>query len=248
MSRLYSPENKPHKNLEILAANPYPGRFIVIGKAGGVAVQAYAIMGRSEGSRNRVLVEQDGIVSTDVFDKSQPVGDPSLTIYEAVRQEGAVHIVSNGRQTTTAAEHLRDGKTFQDAMETHTYEPDDPNFTPRISGFIDTEADLHDRPAIGISIIRKIAVSNLPVRDLFTDYFPDHNLGSGIGMAVHTYKGDGSPLPTFDEAPFRMPVEDTAEGMAQLLWDNLNEENRVAVAAKVIAPTGQDIFIINRHG
>lgn len=246
MPQLYNPEHTPAQNAETLKANPYPGRLLVMGYAGGVAVQAYAIMGRREGSRNRIFVEEDGIVSTEVFDTSAQTGDPALTIYDAMRRRGSTHVVSNGDQTSTVMQHLRSGSTFEKAMEDRVYEPDEPHYTPRISGYIDTD-DLQDT-RFGISIIRKKTPRyDWPVRKLFTEHSPEITLESGVGYSVHTYKGDGNPLPTYDERPFTMPVEDTAESMAQLLWDSLDDENRVSVAAKVFTPTSQEVHIINGH-
>lgn len=249
MARLYAPENSPEQNLAILTAHEYPGRFFVMGFADDVAVQAYAIMGRSEPSRNRILVEKDGVVSTEMFDTSQPVGNPELTIYDAMTREGTNHIVSNGRQTTTIADYLRGGRTFEEAMDTHTYEPDPPNNTSRISGVLNTDAG-EGEPPMSISVVRKVWVSSIPVRNFFRVSDCKTPLASGVGLGVHTYKENrppGEPLPTYDEVPFRMPIEDTAQGMAELVWKALNEENRVAVAAKVITPTAQEIVIINRY-
>ncbi len=246
MSRLYSPENTPGENLEILARNPYIGRILVEGFAGGVAVQAYGIEGRSDGSRNRVQVSQGGLVSTEVFETSKPVGDPELTIYDSMQQRGSVHIVSNGNQTSTAIQYLRCGKTFEEAMLSRLFEPDEPNFTPRISGYIDLYPT--DQPRLNISVIRKDRSTGTAVHSFYPDYYPENNLESGVGYAVHTYKGNGDPLPSFDEEPFKIPIEDTAKGMAQLLWNNLDRENRVSVVGKVFTPTSREIYIINRHG
>lgn len=250
---LYNPENTPEQNLEVLSKNPYPGRLLVMGYVGDAAVQAYAVEGRSEGSRNRILVEKEGVVSTEVFDMSKQVGDPALTLYRAMDFVNSCHVVSNGNQTTTAIEHFSQSNSFEEAMATREYEPDAPNFTPRISGYINIDpftedmSDVGYEPRFGISVIRKIPVSKLAVRSFFTEYTPKIKLSSGIGYAVHTYEGDDNPLPPFDEAPFAIPIEDTAQGMAKLLWKNLDAKNRVAVVAKVFTPTSQEIFIINRH-
>ncbi len=251
MAHLYNAQNTPEQNLEILAAHPYPGRFLVVGQAGDVVVQAYAIMGRSEGSRNRILAEQDGVVSTKVFDEEKEKGDPSLTIYDAMLQQGSVHLVSNGRQTTTAAEFMAEGKSFWQAMDEHTYEPDAPNWTPRIAGYFDVHAnpDEHEAP-MGLALIRRARVSDLAVRNYMTEHDPCLNPGSGVGLALHTYREDrpaGEALPPYDGPAFKLPLEDTAEAMARLVWGALNQENRVAVAAKVVTPTDQQIFIINAH-
>jgi IMP cyclohydrolase len=249
MPRIYDPENTPEQNLEILAANPYPGRFLAVGfDLGGYAVQIYAIGGRSEGSQNRVLVEEAGIVSTEIYDTSKPVGDPTLTIYDATRHRKKLHLVSNGDQTDTALKYLRAGKTFQEAMDSRTYEPDVPNYTPRISGFINTAAS-EEEPALGISIIRKVAVSDLAVRDFFTDLSGELLKKEGLANAVHTYKGDGDPLPAYDEPSFVIPVHhETLKETAEMVWDHLNPDTRVGVAVQVTDDlAGTLTHIINRH-
>lgn len=249
MPRLYDPQNSPETNLKKLAANSYPGRLAAQGYAGGIAVQVCALMGRGFDSRNRIYVEQDGIVSTEVFDKSRPADKPELTIYDAMRRVNGLHVVSNGRQTNTIIEYLRAGRTIKEALESHTYEPDS-DCTPRITGFIDLDYAKGEMKPSGISVIRKVAVSDLPVRDFFPNV-PNNSdelaLRPSCLWTVHTYRGDGKPLPSFNEAPFALPVRDTAEEMAQLLWDNLNTENRVAVAAKMFTPGTQEIHIINGH-
>lgn len=249
MVRIYKPENSPEQNLEILANNPYPGRVLAQGFIGDVAVQACAIMGRSPDSRNRIYTEEDGIVSTEVFDKSKPAKDPALTIYDAMRRTGDFHVVSNGDQTSTAIQHLRAGSTFEDAMKSRRYEPDAPNFTPRITGFIDLRNLTAERvAAAGISVIRKLPVSDLALHTFFNYY----NLSgfaqrSGGGRAVHTYQRNDDPLPSFKEEPFSIPLRDNASEMARLLWNNLDKDNRVAVAAKVFTRDDHDIHIINAH-
>ncbi|MGB4759590.1 MAG: IMP cyclohydrolase [Candidatus Saccharimonadales bacterium] len=246
---LYNPANSPEQNLEVLASNPYPGRLIVVGAMGELTIQAYAIMGRSEGSRNRVLSLQDNVVSTEVFNPSLPVGDPSLTIYDAMRQIGDVHVVSNGNQTNTIAQYLRSGNTIQEALDVTGHEPDAPNFTPRITGFYNFDAD-DGAPQFGLSVISKGADGG-SVRKLYTDQedlfgetYDDYNISYG----VHTYNGDGNPLPSFDQVPFTLPVHESAHDMAGMIWENLNPDNRVAVAAKVIQLSGGVEFaLINRH-
>ncbi len=134
---IYKSGNSPEQNLAILAANPYPGRVLVMGFVDGIAVQAYAIGGRSPSSRNRVLVVEAGVVKTQLFDKSQAVAQPELILYESMVLNDSVHVVGNGDQTTTAIEYVSSGQSFETGMKSRTYEPDAPNFTPRISGFID---------------------------------------------------------------------------------------------------------------
>jgi hypothetical protein len=244
---LYPPENDPQQNLAILAANPYPGRLLVVGFVDDIAVQAYAIGGRSEGSRNRILVLEDGIISTQIFDKTKPNTSPELTIYDAMRRTGSTHIVSNGDQTMTAIQYLRSCMSFEEAMNVRTYEPDEPNFTARISGFIEIKPT-ETHPRLGLSLISKAPDSDQPVRTFYTENSSEIQLESGIGYALHTYTGNGSPLPPFIEAPFRLPILPDPKAMAELLWEHLDDSTRIAVAAKTITPDGQvDFYIRNAH-
>ncbi len=205
------------------------------------AVQAYAIGGRSDDSRNRILVLQDNIISTETYDKTKPVTWPELTIYDAMRAAGPVHIVSNGDQTATIVQYLRSGKSFDEAMQSETYEPDTPNFTPRISGYINTEAG-ENESAYGLTIIRKTPDSDQPIRKSYTEHSPEIQLESGVGYCLHTYAGNDVPLPSFDEPPVRLPILANAREMAELLWNNLNADTRIAVAVKTIAPDGRVNF------
>lgn len=249
--QLYSPENTPQQNLEQLRADLYPGRGIVAGFIGDKAVQACYIGGRSEGSRNRIYRQQDDVVFTEVFDKSNEIKRPDLTIYEPMRRTDTIHIVSNGDQTLTALQFLRCGMSFREAMESSSYEDDGPIFTPRISAFTDL-APKDGSPRLGMSLIRKVAVSTtLSIHDYFDENSPEIDLQDGVGYALQTYKegqdGQG-PAPSYDDAPYKLPLEENAEDMAQMLWDNLRPVNRGAVAAKTIDQDGNvRIAIINSH-
>ena len=245
---VYSPDNSPEQNLDILANNSYPGRLIVIGFAGGLTIQAYGITGRSIGSRNRVLALQDNVVSTEIADHSQPVGDPELTIYDAMRRFGDTHVVSNGNQTDRVGQYIRSGGTFAGAMKATNRETDKPNYTPRITGFYQVDAD-EGEPYFGLSVIRGNANGHGSIRRLYTDQSPelhlDPEVDENIGFGVQTYEEDrptGVPLPSFSEAPFRIPVVDSAKGMVDMLWDNLGE-NRVAAVAKTIGIVDGEITI-----
>lgn len=235
-------------NLEALSENPYPGRGIVLGLngRGDEAQQAYWVMGRSENSRNRILAIEDDVVRTEPHDPAK-VEDPSLIIYNAMRSHGDVHIVSNGSQTDTFIGYLEEGRAFEEALEELTYEPDAPNYTPRISGFVELLKERQTRA--GLSIIRKVAVSGLPVRNYFE--FDAGFLGStaGVGACVHTYRGDGDPLPSFKEPPYGLPMGETIDETAHTLWENLNPDNRVAIVVKGIhLATGDTLYkIINAH-
>lgn len=191
-------DQEARENLERLRNNPYPGRGIILGHNElGDITQVYWVMGRSTNSRNRVLIQEDDIVRTDLFDKSG-VGDTSLIIYNAMRIIDNGHIVSNGDQTDTIAEFVRtialDG--FDQAILTRTYEPDEPNFTPRISGiswlFRTTNQAGGVTSALNkLSIIRR-GRNGKP----FREFFKTPNV-LGIGYCMHTYSGDGNPLPSF---------------------------------------------------
>ena len=239
----YSPTNTPEQNLSLLADNPYPGRLLVVGFAGEAAVLAYAVQGRSEGSRNRRLVVQDNIASTEIANTSLTVGDPELTIYDAMRRVNDVEIVSNGNQTDRVVRYLRSGKTIAEALEATDHEPDKPNFTPRITGFIDGDPD-DDEPFIGLSVISKNPEGEGSVRRLYTNKSKMENAvghspdTAKVGWSVHTYQGEGDPLPSFDEPPFTIPVHEGARDMAEMLWENMDSSNRVAVVAKTITALG----------
>ncbi len=237
---VYSPEIAGAKqNLEKLGENVYPGRLLVVGFFGSIAIQAYVVEGRSDDSKNRLLVGQDGIVSTETFDKSRPPKHPELTIYDAMRRVGPKYIVSNGDQTSTAIQHVRSGLTFETAMEARDYEDDEPNYTPRISAYTDIplymEGGSRDDASFAISVLRKSSRSDRTMRRTWTD--SDLEPVDGIGYCTHTYAGDapkGVPIPSFTEAPFPVPVPGNAVEALGMLWETLDPTNVVAVAAKAI--------------
>lgn len=245
---LYSKENSPGANLDVLAGIDYPGRLLVVGKtAGGLATQVYAVGGRSDGSKNRILVKDDNIVSTEAFDKTKSVGDPKLTIYDAMRRVGTQHIISNGDQTGTAIQYARCGLSFKKAMQRRQFEPDKPNYTPRITGFSDIQP-AEGQPSFGLSLTRRNPLTGGPLRSFYMEGDDGLALEPGTGLCLHTYRRNGNPLPSFDEAPFVIPVEESAADTAQMLWERLNPDTRVAIAAKTIDASGQVEFdIINLH-
>ncbi len=235
-------------NMDALASNPYPGRGIVLGMSygGEHAVQAYWVMGRSANSRNRILAESDtGSVRTEAFDASQVV-DPSLIIYNALRtadMQHSTHIVSNGDQTDTIFDELgrfraRPSVTerFNDALTLRTFEPDDPNFTPRISGLTFTGLNGYGpHPGVGFhdySIIRRNPTTGTPEHTFGHVDFTE--IPNGTGICFHTYAGDGDPLPPFAGSPYAIPVGESAEETARALWGMLNLDNKVAIVAKTI--------------
>lgn len=217
------------KNMESLRANAYPGRGIVIGMSPDARhyVQVYWIMGRSVNSRNRVFAEEDGFVRTKPFDASK-VSDPSLIIYHPVKHWTGYHIVTNGDQTETILAALKAGGTFETALMTREFEPDPPHYTPRISGLV----DLSDRNAAYRLAILKPSAGNPAIcaRHFFT-----YSQGQpGVGHCLHTYAGDGSPLPPFSGEPIPLELMDDPATTARYYWDCLNAENRVALLVKFI--------------
>lgn len=228
-------DQEARENLERLRNNPYPGRGIVIGESGtGDITQVYWIMGRSQTSRNRILVQEGNIVRTDLFDKTSDA-DTSLIIYNAMNIVKNVHVVSNGDQTDSIVESLKSDAhiDLEHALSNRTYEPDAPNFTPRISG-----ASWLSRTADGMGVVTK-ASSKLSIirKGVNVDSIRDTTTISGyrgIGYCIHTYKGDGNPLPSFTGAPYPVPIGETADQTADLFWNVLNDENKVALVVKTI--------------
>jgi IMP cyclohydrolase len=229
-------------NMEALNKNPYPGRGIVMGlnDQGDKAIQIYWVMGRSENSKNRILAQQGDIVRTEPFDQSKVV-DPKLIIYTAMRTVDGKHLVSNGDQTDTVAEVIVKGSTFQGGLEERSYEPDRPNFTPRITGeyFSKFESDV----PFALSVIRKDPRSYDPMHKIYR-YRPEN----GMGYCIHTYNGDGSPLPSFDSDPYPVILEGSVKEIAETYWKLLNAENKVALVVKGIdVKTGKvEHTIINK--
>lgn len=209
----------------LLATNPYPGRGIVVGMTPDTrhAAIAYFVMGRSVNSRNRILAERaDGAIITKAFDE-RLVEDPSLIIYAAIRNWKSATIVTNGDQTDTIVSFLEKGMTFEAALRTRAYEPDPPNFTPRISAMLSFERGMHYR----MSILRERQSTTL--RSFF-----EYAGIPGEGHFIHTYLGDGNPLPSFEGEPVSVGIMDELEDWTQMLWSSLNAENRVALCTRFI--------------
>ena len=210
-----------------LTTDPYVGRGIIVGKSedGKSAVAAYFIMGRSANSRNRVFAEHDGAIFTEPFDASK-VEDPSLIIYAAIRSIGKKMIVTNGDQTDTIVEGIRLGSDFTASLRTREFEPDAPNLTPRISA----ELDFSDGYGYKMSILKsEDAVGSACARYTF-EYAPIN----GLGHFIHTYVGDGNPLPTFQGEPERVAIPNDIDGFAKDIWNSLNEENKISLAVRYI--------------
>ena len=228
---------------EMLRDNTYPGRGIVIGQTpdGKKAVAAYFIMGRSENSRNRIFTEKNGEVFTEPFDESK-VQDPSLIIYAAVRSFGNHLVVTNGNQTDTVVEGLQAGNTFTEALESREFEPDGPNFTPRISGML-TFAD--GGFTYQMSILKSADAQGTACNRFTFHYAPL----SGLGHFLHTYVCDGNPIPTFQGEPERMALCDDIDEMAGRLWSSLDENNRISLYVRYIdlATGSAESRLINKN-
>ena len=212
-----------------LKGNSYPGRGIVIGKSadGKKAAAAYFIMGRSENSRNRIFVEDGEGIRTQAFDPSKLV-DPSLIIYAPVRVLGNDTIDTNGDQTDTIYEGLKEGLTFEQSLRSREFEPDGPNYTPRISGVMHIENGQYD---YAMSIL-KSNTGNPQACNRYT--FSYENCVAGEGHFIHTYQCDGNPLPSFEGEPKLVAIPDDIEEFAQMLWSSLNEENKVSLFVRYI--------------
>ena len=213
---------------ELLADNTYPGRGIIIGKTpdAAKAMTAYFIMGRSDNSRNRIFTEKNGEVFTEPFDASR-VQDPSLIIYAAIRQFENNLIVTNGNQTDTIYDGLKEGKCFTKALESREFEPDGPNFTPRISGMLTFgEGDFTYRMSILKSADAKGSACNR-----FTWKYAPLN---GLGHFLHTYVCDGNPIPTFQGEPERIEVCDDIDEETERLWKALTEQNKISLYVRYI--------------
>lgn len=212
-----------------LKENSYPGRGIVIGKSpnGKFAVTAYFIMGRSENSRNRVFVTEGEGIRTEAFDPSKLV-DPSLIIYAPVRVLGNNTIVTNGDQTDTIYDLMSEGKTFEQSLRTREFEPDGPNYTPRISGIINVEDGKY---SYNMSILK----SNNGDPSCCNRYtFSYDNPVNGEAHFIHTYMHDGNPLPSFEGEPKLVSVVDDIDEFTDLVWNSLNSDNKVSLFVRYI--------------
>ena len=227
-----------------LKGNAYPGRGIVIGKSedGKYAVTAYFIMGRSENSRNRVFVTEGEGIRTQAYDPSK-LTDPSLIIYAPVRVLGKEMIVTNGDQTDTVYEGVSKGLTFEQSLRSREFEPDAPNYTPRISGMLTVENGRFDYQ---MSIL-KSNNGNPAACNRYT--FSYENPVAGEGHFIHTYLCDGNPLPSFEGEPKLVAIQDDIEIFTELLWNSLNEENKVSLFVRYIdIETGKyETKIVNKN-
>ena len=219
---------------ELLRNNPYPGRGIVLGRSadGECDVIAYFIMGRSENSRNRVFEETDDGIRTKAFDESK-MTDPSLVIYHPVRRlDSGVTIVTNGDQTDTIRDHILEGHCYRHALNTRTFEPDGPNYTPRISGVVKPDGSYN------LSILKSMDGDESCCCRYFYEY--DAPI-AGVGHFISTYQGDGNPLPTFAGEPIPVSLPG-ADGV----WAALNADNKVSLFVRYVdlkTQETQDVII-----
>lgn len=248
--RVYRSSKKGEKFMEMLSLtkelkeNAYPGRGIVLGKSedGKKAVAAYFIMGRSENSRNRVFVEEGEGIRTQAFDPSKLV-DPSLIIYAPVRVLGNKTIVTNGDQTDTIYEGMDKQLTFEQSLRSREFEPDGPNYTPRISGIMHVENGKYN---YAMSIL-KSNNGNPEACNRYT--FAYENPVAGEGHFIHTYMHDGNPLPSFEGEPKLVSIPNDIDEFKDSLWESLNEENKVSLFVRFIdIETGKyETRIVNKN-
>ncbi len=226
-----------------LRSNSYPGRGIVIGKSadGKYAVTAYFIMGRSQNSRNRVFVEDGQGIRTQAFDPSK-LQDPSLIIYAPVRVLGNKTIVTNGDQTDTIYKLMNKQFTFEQALRTREFEPDAPNYTPRISGIMKVDWEYN----YALSII-KSADGDPSSCQRFT--FSYNNPRNGTGHFIHTYMGNADPLPSFEGEPKTVEITGDIDEFTNNIWTSLNEDNKVSLFTRFInIETGEyETRIVNKN-
>lgn len=229
---------------EELRSNSYPGRGIVIGRSkdGAKAVTAYFIMGRSENSRNRVFVEEGEGIRTQAFDPAK-LSDPSLIIYAPVRVLGNKTIVTNGDQTDTIYEGMDKQLTFEQSLRCREFEPDGPNYTPRISGIMHIENGGYN---YAMSILKS---SNGDPESCCRFTYAYEKPLNGEGRFIHTYMGDGNPLPSFEGEPKLVEISDDMDAFTDMLWNSLNEDNKVSLFVRYIdIQTGTyETKIINKN-
>ena len=225
---------------EALGGNTYPGRGILIGKAedGNSTYVVYFIMGRSENSRNRIFSKTEDGIRTEAFDPSK-MSDPSLIIYHPVRSYEGEVIATNGDQTDTIRDALAEGECFRHALMTREFEPDEPNYTPRISGIV------HKDGSIALSILKSADGDPSCCCRYFYEY---DDPKAGVGYLIHTYEGDGSPLPSFKGEPTVVSVCGSIKEYTEAVWENLNDDNKVSIyGAKIGADGTVEDLIINKN-
>ena len=227
-----------------LKSNAYPGRGIVIGRSadGKQAVTAYFIMGRSSNSRNRVFVTEGEGIRTEAFDPSK-LEDPSLIIYAPVRVLGNKTIVTNGDQTDTIYEGMDRQMTFEQSLRCREFEPDGPNYTPRISGIMHIEGGNYN---YAMSILKS---NNGDPSTCIRNTFAYENPRAGEGRFIHTYMHDGNPLPSFQGEPKAVVIDKDMDAFTEMIWNSLNEDNKVSLFVRYIdIETGKyETRIVNKN-
>ncbi len=227
-----------------LSSTSYPGRGIVIGRSedNSKMVAAYFIMGRSINSRNRIFVEDGNGIRTEAFDPSK-LSDPSLIIYAPVRVLGNNTIVTNGDQTDTIYDLMNAQQTFEMALRTRAFEPDEPNYTPRISGIINVK---NNKANYMMSILKS---NNGNPNQCVRNTFSYDNPQAGEGHFIHTYMGDGNPLPSFEGEPIWVEISGDIDTFTNMVWENLNEENKVSLFVRYIdiATGNYESRIVNKN-
>ena len=225
---------------KLLQQNTYPGRSIVLGKHkdGKHMVIAYFIMGRSVNSRNRIFVADGDGLRTQAHDPAK-LSDPSLVIYAPVRVLNGVQIVTAGDQTDTIYDFMSQGKTFEEALRTRTFEPDPPIYTPRVSGII-------ENGNYKLSILKSADGNPSSVRRYFFEYTDPI---AGQGHFIHTYRCDGNPVPSFEGEPEQVEIDGTLDGFTDTIWESLNEDNKVSLFTRFInLETGEfETRIVNKN-
>ena len=220
---------------DLLSTNSYPGRGIIVGKSadGKSAMIAYFIMGRSANSRNRIFERYEGGMRTKAFDESKLV-DPSLIIYNPFLECGDCDVVTNGDQTDTVLNYIKangdDGYAFEKSLHTCEFEPDHPNFTPRISAILN-----YDFANANFKYKMSILKSSDGNPEVCDRYFYSYLPINGLGHFIHTYECDGNPIPSFYGEPERVVLPNTAEELAEIVWNNLNEDNKVSLFVRAIS-------------
>ncbi len=221
---------------KLLSENTYPGRGIVIGKSedGKSAMIAYFIMGRSVNSRNRIFEMHETGMRTKAYDESK-LSDPHLIIYNPYLRAngGNIDIITNGDQTDTICDFINDGNNFEEALRTREFEDDAPNFTPRISGIL-YYCFPRNTFSYKLSILKSANGNPGACQRYFYEYMPL----DGIGHFIHTYKCDGAPIPSFYGEPEEVALPNTAKELADLCWENLNEDNKVSLFVRQIPLDG----------
>lgn len=234
---------------DLLSTNAYPGRGIVVGKSedGKSAMIAYFIMGRSANSRNRIFERYDGGMRTKAFDESKVV-DPSLIIYNPYLACGNRDIVTNGDQTDTVKDYIDangdDGFSFEKALHLREFEPDCPNYTPRISAILN-----YAFPGNTFNYKLSILKSSDGNPEVCDRYFYSYSPVEGLGHFIHTYECDGNPIPSFYGEPERVKLPNTAKELADEIWQNLNSDNKVSLFVRVVPLDGSapEEIIINKN-